>query len=158
MHCDQCPLTLVCWSGLLTQSSVYCAACGVTAVQRGDRWTLWRCPDGNHPPNAVPQSCAECNPLHWARSNHSLDHISNYEITDSKAHKRWRSRLYRVLKQQKYERDSAALQKQREKQARQEQLACEVERQKSTPHSYRARPIRSRGGAKKKSDVGRVYK
>jgi hypothetical protein len=158
MRCDQCPITLVCWSGLLKQTCLYCAACGVTAVQRGDRWTLWRCPDGNHPPNAVPQSCAECNPLHWARSNNSLDHVSNYEITDSKAQKRWRSKLYRTLKQQKYERDSLEYQKRREKEARQEQLEREAEHQKNTPRGYRAPPIRSRGCRKKKSDVGRTYK
>ena len=121
-------------------------------------WHLWHCPTDLCPPGAVPHSCVECNPLHWARGN-SLNHITNRDVVGSNAQKQWRSKLYRTLKQQRYERDNLELQKRREREVERQQELERAQTPRPTPPKQCHLPKgRWRGGGRKKSDIGRTYK
>jgi len=143
MTCDRCPLSLICFAGELDNRIYACHKCQ-TGVMLPDfwRWYFWRCPE-QHRPDGIAGLCVECDPLHWDDRPGRLAVVRNRDCTDSRRHKKWRSRLARQATHQRREREADKVEKQRLK-----ELAWGTQSQRPAPRRV----------AKKQDRPGRTYK
>jgi len=153
MRCEDCKRTLMCWGGFKLEELHRCYSCRATMEQVGGHWYFWHCLGAPHV-NGGAMICVECSPLDWVEGN-SLNHIHHLGLSASpQAHKSWRNKLYRKIKEQKLQREQKRVE---------EITECaqvlEGRRNKTEPvDKTRGSKKLSRWRGKKQSDVGKVYK
>jgi predicted RNA-binding Zn-ribbon protein involved in translation (DUF1610 family) len=161
MHCATCAQVLLCWQD--RGEAMTCPSCGATMMKRSDlprAWYFWRCQDLQRPVGKMIIACIECNPLLWEDGDPVISRtgttrimgVINLDLHGSNEQKRWRTRLYARLKEQRRERDNAEYAKRRQKEAEREaQVQAIASRRPGYGHCRHV-------SRRKVSDVGKTYK